>query len=278
MRRDVTIMLGMGLGLLSLFGSIAAGAEKPASKLLSEGTAVLGVDGTIVGSDANDVWVFKVTEDTEVSGVELTAGTEMPLLPSGTLETILTDANDRQAPRYRISGQVTRYRGQNFLLPTYYLPLSTFKDANEPAEPNAVEIAPVQDDPQGDPNLAIPPEVIARLNQRRMLPGPRRRPFDPNAPRPVAKGRGRVIVDRVGFIQMRDGHAAFVPDAWGWNVSTQRYGLLPCTALEQTERRQAALPEPVRFSVAGLVTEYKGKEYLLLQRAARVYSYGNFSR
>jgi len=278
MRRHGKIMLGMGLALLFFCGSIAAGAEKPASKLLSEGTAVLGVDGTIVGSDANDAWIFKVTEDTEVSGVDLAAGTEMPLLPSGTLETMLTDANDRQTPRYRISGQVTRYRGQNFLLPTYYLPLSTFKDANEPAEPNAVEITPVQDDPQGDPNLAIPPEVIARLNQRRMLPGPRRRQFDPNAPRPVARGRGRVIVDRVGFIEIRGGRAAFVPDAWGWNLSTQRYGLLPCSALEQTERRQATLPEPVRFSVAGLVTQYKGKEYLLLQRAARVYSYGNFSQ
>jgi hypothetical protein len=34
----------------------------------------------------------------------------------------------------------------------------------------------------------------------------------------------------------------------------------------------------MRFNVAGLVTEFQGRKYLLLQRAFVVYNYGNFGR
>ena len=49
-------------------------------------------------------------------------------------------------------------------------------------------------------------------------------------------------------------------------------------ALELTELTQAAIPQPVRFKIAGLVTKYKGEKYLLLHRANRVYNHGNFAR
>lgn len=280
MRGKRIAMILVGLSLWLPAGSIAAQAVP---KLLPEGVAMLGVDGTIVGPDANDFWVFQVGQDVNDPGVQLVAGTELPLLVSATLETMLADANDRRAPRYRLSGQVTRYRGKNYLLPSYYLPLSTFKDVNEPVASDVN--APSPDDmtvagtEQGDPNLAIPPEVLEVLNQRRIRPGPRRRAPDPNAPlKPPTRSRGRIIVDRIGFIEPRDGRATFVPDALGWNVSTEHYGLLPCVALEEAERMLEALPDPVRFKVAGLVTEFKGRKYLLLQRAARVYSHGNFGQ
>ena len=32
----------------------------------------------------------------------------------------------------------------------------------------------------------------------------------------------------------------------------------------------------MRFNVAGILTRYKGQQYLLLQKATRIYSYGNF--
>jgi hypothetical protein len=41
--------------------------------------------------------------------------------------------------------------------------------------------------------------------------------------------------------------------------------------------RQRSSVEPIRFNIAGLVTEFKGRQYLLLQRAIRVHSHGNFS-
>ena len=85
-----------------------------------------------------------------------------------------------------------------------------------------------------------------------------------------------VLADVIGRIQSRQGCAVFVPDALGLNVSTIQYELLPCAALEQAQRMQAAWPEPIRFNVAGLVSEYEGKPVLLLQRVTRSYNVGNF--
>ncbi len=70
----------------------------------------------------------------------------------------------------------------------------------------------------------------------------------------------------------------FTPYALGWNVSNDHYELLPCAALEQAQQLQRSSIETIRFNVAGLVTQFKGKQYLLLQRAAPVYNYGNFGR
>jgi hypothetical protein len=36
--------------------------------------------------------------------------------------------------------------------------------------------------------------------------------------------------------------------------------------------------ETLRFNVAGLITEFQGRQYLLLQRATPVHNYGNFGR
>jgi hypothetical protein len=44
------------------------------------------------------------------------------------------------------------------------------------------------------------------------------------------------------------------------------------------EITRAAIPEPVRFKIAGVVTKYKGEKYLLLQKATRIYGHGNFAR
>ncbi len=112
--------------------------------------------------------------------------------------------------------------------------------------------------------------------------------------KPIQVPPDQVLVDCVGHIQSSQtsdtkqatngGHSppygswVFIPYTLGWNVSDVRYELLPCTALEETLRRQKAALDPMRFNVAGLVTEFQGKKYLLLQRAIIVYNYGNFGR
>ncbi len=278
MRRELTVVLGAGLGLLWLVAVSAGAVEEAVRKLLPEGVVLQGVDGTIVRADTNDVWFFELSEDVNDAGTQVPAGTRLRLLPSTTLEQVLVDANERLLPQYRLTAQVTRYQGENFLFASYYLPLSKLKDANEPASPpNA----------QGTPNaaqaragrssgeLAIPDDVLERLKGRRPVRGPQRR----GAATGVAVPRSRptrVLVNVNGFIQSHQGRPYFIPDAFGWNVSEIRYELLPSSVLEQAQRRMAASPNRIRFSVAGLVTAYQGKEYLLLQSAARVYSYGNF--
>jgi hypothetical protein len=164
-----------------------------------------------------------------------------------------------------------------------------------------------------EPDLAIPPEVLEQLKKQRPLRGPRR--GSEVEKKPVQTPPERMLVDCVGRIEIggnedegrigdtggiQEGEKVrksegrkglspsyfptflpsyvFVPYALGWNLSDIRYELLPCTALEQALHRQRQALDPIRFSVAGLVTEFKGKKYLLLQRAVVVYNYGNFGR
>jgi hypothetical protein len=279
MRRERTVVLGAGLGLLWLVAVLAGAAEEAARKLLPGGTSLRGVDGTVVRGDADDVWFFELSEDVNEAGVQVPAGTRLQLLPSATLQQVLADANDRLQPQYRITAQVTRYQGRNFLFASYYLPLSKFKDANEPEPPPQAAQGPTETTAarpgQADDDMVIPGEVLEMLRGRRPVRGPQRQepPAGDGTPR---RARTHVLVNVDGFIESRQGRFYFVPDALGWNVSMTRYELLPCSVLEQAQGQIAAAPNPIRFSVAGSVTEYKGMKYLLLQRVVRVYNYGNF--
>jgi len=88
-----------------------------------------------------------------------------------------------------------------------------------------------------------------------------------------------IFLDRTAFLVEQDeGRFMFVPDALGRNVQKLSLHLLPCAALELTELKKAAEPETMRFKIAGIMTKYKGKNYLLLERATRTYSHGNFGR
>jgi hypothetical protein len=86
-------------------------------------------------------------------------------------------------------------------------------------------------------------------------------------------------VDKTGFlVEQDDRRFVFLPDALGRNVQKLSLYLLPCAVLELTELEQSAEPEKVRFKVAGIMTKYKGENYLLLEKAIRTYSHGNFGR
>jgi hypothetical protein len=269
------------LGWILLAVSLAGGADLVLPTVLSEGTILKSVDGTILQADSNDVWHFEVTEDVNEVDLQLAAGTRFRLLPSMTLGDLLIDANDRVAPRYRLTGQLTEYRETNYLLPGYYLPLSKLKDANEPGGLESLPdltgtSAGAANEPTGAA-MTIPPEILERLRDRRAIRGPQRRaPGGTGVTTTGPRVPNHVLVDAVGFIERHEGRLVFVPDALGRNVSDLRYELLPCRALEQTERRLAAAPERMRLQVAGVVTTYQGKKHLLLQRAIRVYDHGNF--
>jgi|GEM_PF-375401 len=94
-----------------------------------------------------------------------------------------------------------------------------------------------------------------------------------------------VMLDWAGFVRdtepgtLDQGYAAvFQPDGYGFGIQQQTYRLLPCAGLELAQGRRGADPNRTRFKIAGVVTEYDGHKYMLLQQAVRVYSYGNFSR
>ena len=281
----------MYAALFLLHSTTSYGAQQIPAKPLADGIVLAGADGKLVPGGAADRWFFDLVADANsVSGSVIT-GTRFEVLPCRTLELLTADVNDRFAPTYRLSARVTRYEGRNFLFPTYYLPLSKPKSAEspdaEPGQPHALREPAKSSEP--DPELTIPPEVIDKLKERRFVRGPQREGTKPGGPASPGSP-DRVLVDAIGRIEAVTAPPAsslqppawrryvFVPDTFGWSAGGTRYVLLPCGTLEQALQTQAAVPDPVRFSVAGIVTEFRGKKYLLLQRVIRTYGHGNFVR
>ncbi len=303
----------MIMKLLIMISIFSVGATTPDIQtfrpdLLSDGFVLQGVDGALTGNNSNDVWFFKLDSDVTDDKVTLKAGTSLKLLPSLTLENIITDANKRSERRYMLWGIITKYKGENFIFPDYFSPLKAQpKSQTHPQKEQQGHIpkeAPPEEETRqkpviNDPNdlLTIPQEVIEKLkaageknpaiaqrptNSKRtqntqMLPATEEIPSINT--KSYSQNINSVLVDRTAFLDRQENNELlFVLDGFGRNVPQVSYRLLPCEVLELAERRQSTVPEPVRFKIAGIVTKYKGNEYLLLQKATRVYGHGNFGR
>ena len=262
-------------------------AQPAGPQLLPEATILNHIDGEVIQADVNDTWIFQIVAEIENAGITVPAGTRFPLLPSAILERLIADVNDRYTPRYRLSASVTSYGNMNFLLPTYYLPLSKFKDPQSPgtsAEPNGVSEPAAGVVGPSDPNLTVPEAILQKLRNRRPLRGPLRRPqVQPTPTEAPASGTsrvdlGRMLVDRIGMVTKSEGRSVFIPSGLGWKIGSTQYELLPCSELERVLELQSDPLEPTRFDVAGFITRFRGREYLLLHRAIPVYNYGNFGR
>ncbi|MBW7988621.1 MAG: hypothetical protein FVQ84_01165 [Planctomycetes bacterium] len=283
-------------------------AETPRENLLWDGFVLTGVNGQITptvlpgksekavdsnapigrGTKLNSSesgWFFEFETDVNDLRAKAPAGTTLKLLPSSTLEKLISDVNERSANTYRLSGWVTKYKGRNFIFPNHFLPVSTIikqqpKTDQKPEED--IQSTPEKEAEQPsviEPNdvLSMPKEIMERLKTGRIVrpPTPRR---TPNKQKIVLE-QDSILADRSAFlVKEKDGRLVFILDALGRNTRPVSLLLLPCEALELAELTQSAIPEPVRFKIAGLVTKYKGEKYLLLQRATRIYSHGNFAR
>jgi hypothetical protein len=301
MRLTISILVRLG-GFLILL-SIAPGfaVEKGRQVVLRDGFALRGVEGKLIRQDPNetsqseckgllaaqDAWFFEFDSPLKGDKGSLKAGTRLRMLPSATLEQMIHDANDRSVPNYRLRATVTRYKGKNFIFPTYFLALgktrgpdgATPSDAatrEAPQESQKEEEELMIDDPNDE--LAVPEEIIKMLKSKRTTPGQQLKRRQAMTERRKATRHNYMFANRTGFIRESGQKLDFVLDALGLNVQPAdgRLLLLPCQALELAEREQSAEPDPIRFKMAGIVTEYKGNKYLLLQRATKTYSHGNF--
>ena len=295
---------GVAIMLVLRCAGAGLGAQPTATGPLPEATVLNDIDGQFFPLEAKNAWGFELMADVQSDGRRLGAGTRLRLLPCAVLERLIADVNDRYTPRYRLSARVSQYEGTNYLLPTYFLPLSKFRgDGAAPdTGPAAQGEKPTRETilPPSDPELTIPPEIIAKLKDRPPLRGPLRKPTDSRTVTRLDRPPDRMLVNQVGRIEAESVEASertgtepppqarfhaftlprfyFIPYALGWNVSPVRYELLPCSVLERVREMQRRSMQPLRFNVAGLVTEFQGRQYLLLQRATPVYNYGNFGR
>lgn len=249
----------------------AFGAEPGREIALQDGFVLAGVDGKLTKADSNEKWLFEFDSDVSDDKGRVCAGASLELLSSATLEKMTADMENRTATNYRLWGKVTKYKGRNFIFPIYFLPLSKVKQTEQPIPQKSQQQKPELTINEPDDALAIPQEIIAKLKTRKTF-----------RPEQLREGlelkQDRILPERTGFIAEKDGKLVFELDALGQNIGQILFRLLPCQTLERLQQIQSAEPDPIRFKIAGIVTKYKGKNYLLLQRAILAYSHENFGR
>jgi len=224
-------------------------------------------DGAVV-RDGNDVWYFKFDSDLISPQGSVKAGHNVQILASSTLEKLIADVNASNGRNYKISGQMSRYGDKNYIFPLNFLPLSkaASQDGNEPNQ--SQEKKPAVNDPED--RLAMPEEILAKMKNRKVI---RRQQVRES----LKLENDFLLADQVGFIEKDNaGNWRFVVDGLGWDTREWSAKLLPCEALERAIKKEAEQPQRLRFNIAGIVTQFEGEKYMLLQRAAVQYGYGNF--
>jgi hypothetical protein len=226
-----------------------------------DGFVLDGVDGQI--THQGDKWFFTVYEQTTDGRGFITNPAE--ILPSSMLEklaSVVTDKNNS----FKIFGKLTTYKDKNYVYLSYFLHVVNVEvnDPNAPAQP------PVKHDT--NETQIIPDDALALLKPTRVINLTELR-------RPSGVESDGILTDRTGFLEVaKDGSCYFGFDGMGRNVDLLELPLLQCQVLEEMESLKKETAFPVRFKIFAIVTKYKGKNYLLLQRAARMYTHGNFAR
>jgi hypothetical protein len=163
---------------------------------------------------------------------------------------------------------VTQFEGKNFILPVYFLTVTEQmqRDVNAPAAQKPISI--------NDPNdvVKIPEEILKKLKPERTVELTQLSPT-------AGLEEDRMFSDRSGFINKTvDGSYVLKPDALGRNIQKISFAILPNDIVQQAMDEQSHSPDRVRYKVTGILTTYNGQNYILLQRAIRQYSHGNFAR
>ena len=273
MTKQLTILIL----ILSLCGfTFAEDPPKPSPTfkvgLLREGFTFNSIEGTVTKDGEKDIWYFAADEDVNDQRAMLKAGTKIQLLPSSTLERIISIAEDDSID-VSLRAIVTSYAGQNFLFPTDFIPLGGQvlpEPVKEPVQPPQSAEPPKQVEEPSEDSI-IPLDVMTRLKPKKVVSLKKMK-------KQLDVEGDAMLVDRTGFVIGEEADNVFVIDELGRNVEQISFQLLPCQAIQRVERKQNQSPARQRYRIAAIVTKYKGDYYLLFQRAVRTYSHGNFAR
>jgi hypothetical protein len=272
------------MGIKKIILAVMISAAIMASEASADGQFIpgdyvlAGVDGKLIQSGP-DKWMFEIESDAGEGGVEIKAGQSMELLQSATLEKMIEDAKERTEARYRLWGKATKFEGKNYVFATYFVGLRKLDRPTGQAPYGDTTGRPQQPGEAGRPTsinspndvLNIPDEIVSRLKTSEVLPSV-------EAPEEKQSKQDAIFANRTGRVSLKEGKYLFEPDGLGRGIEKFSLELLPCQDLEEALAQARAESNPVRFSVAGILTRYKDKQYLLLQKVTRVYSYGNFGR
>ena len=237
-----------------------------AEAVLPEGFVLNGIEGLAQSTEPNG-WSF--TSDTNLIYMKTTlpAGTALPILPSGNLQQIQSLAKEQQKTRIKIWGILTSYKKKNFVFPIQIVALS--ESDTTPSQPLPTK----RIDPNAiDPTVSdvIPSEVMKIMRSQNRIDLARMSEV-------MDSGKSDfTLIGKTGYLTT-DKDKLFIPDSFGRKMERGRLVLLPCLTLEETENDLAKSLGRHRYAISGIVTMYNGKQYLLLYRAVRTYSNGNFT-
>jgi hypothetical protein len=251
--------------------------EKGTVQLLRDDYVFAGVDGKLVRqTDGGQVpeelnkWLFEFESGLSDGRAEVKEGQTLEMLPSGTLEKMIEDAKGRVDVRYRLWGKAVKFGGKNYIFPVYFVGLSKLdKPAVKPQQDSNSKKAPAVNAPNDV--LNIPDEIVAKLQTSEVLP-------TEETQEGLQLKQDTVYAGRTGFVVEKENRYVFEPDGLGRGIEKSSLELLPCQKLEEAIAQVRGSPSPVRFNVAGVLTRYKDGQFLLLQKATRAYSYGNFGK
>ena len=270
-RPGFTVSLAVVFCLIVVFCLLCSGAKKVTG--VYDGFAARGVMGRMISGEQGVF--FELTEPVTDGRGTLEAGHRCELLPSSTLERLVADANERGQGEYRLWGRFIRWEERNLIFPAYFLPVESEGGAVAAEDANTVdrsqdERADTRPADASDANDAIvlPEEVLAKIRRPTVLKTER-------LIEPTKLKQDHVLIDAAGYIDGEEDGYSFVLDGLGWNVPRVSLELLRCGSLAAALHRLGE-GSGVRFRVSGIVTEYEGRRYLLLQRATRAYGHGNF--
>ncbi|OQY04419.1 MAG: hypothetical protein B6I25_06935 [Planctomycetales bacterium 4572_13] len=180
-----------------------------------------------------------------------------------------TLAGEENQLRIELSALFTKYKHTNHLFSVYFLPI---KDGALPPEPEVVpdEAENTEPDEPQEPESIIPTKILKQIKANK---APDLKKF-----MQIAEVTGDIhLIGRAGFLSKTNSSYTFSPDGFGRNIDSKQFVLLGNSMLAAAEKEMAREPGRERYSVSGLVTEYKGKIYMLLRRANRTYTHGNFT-
>lgn len=256
-------------GLLIAASVFGAAIKTPSPVTVEEGAFFDGIEGLLEKDPDTYLWHFIPDEPIKITDeITVSAGRPLEMLPCSVLEQMTSLAGKEEELRIKLSALFTQYKHSNYLFSVFFLPI---KDTVAPPEPNP-ETDPnnVQEPEPQEPDSIIPTKILKQIKANK---APDLKKFQQ-----IAEVTGDIhLIGRAGFLSKTNGSYRFSPDAFGRKINSKQFILLPNTMLAAAEKEMAREPGRERYSISGLVTEYKGKTYMLLRRANRTYTHGNFT-
>lgn len=268
-------------------GSKLRGNIDARSKLWPEGARLVGRSGRLILDDA--WWTFALEPEGEAPPLRL--------LPNATLEAMVRSDAPGGARRYVLSGEMTVFQGENYLLPRYAIGAtgSGPKPAavsSPTAEPEKEAVAGSESAARGDPEANGPVAtdasaedvlaVLAAQQPGHALIATTQEPVSDDA-RSLAAGQatlmdGTPLVKRPGRI-VRDGRWwMFVLESEHSKYPEPPLRLLPNQNLELMVQAVQRDSNGVVFIVSGEVSANGGNHYLLARAVLRRSNLGNLRK